>query len=362
MTDMQKPAGKLESVKKSYRTRAFRAGGYSFFAGLLVLAIAVAVNLIAAALPNSVMQKDVTGSGLYTLSEQTKRLVTSLDRDVTVYWITQPSAGEDSVEKLLDNYKDLSGRITVKKIDPVEYPNFAKQYTEDKIYNNTLIVVCGDRHRGIGYYDIFQSDYGSGYYGGGYSYEVSFDGEGQLTSAIGYVPSDELPTAYLLSGHGEAELPETLLKQIESENFTVSEDLSLLSLEAAPEDCDLLIINAPQTDLSAEDAEKLSAYLKGGGRLMLATGLLRGGARLERLEGLMAGYGVAQEAGIVIEGDADHTIWSYNYYLLPELDASHDITRPIAEAGYRVLVPAAAGLRAASPPEGVTRDRAADHL
>jgi len=338
-------AGITTRFKKSLRTRAFRAGAYSVFAGLLVAAIAVALNLIVSALPSSVTQRDVTASGLYTVSEQTRQIVSGLTKDVAIYWLVQPTTEEGALERLLENYKELSPRVSVKKIDPVEFPNFAAEYTDEKIYNNTLIVVCGGRNRVLGYYDIFKYDYQSDYYGAsGYGYDVSFAGEEALTSALDYVTSEDLPVAYALSGHGEAKLPDSLASLIEGENYELKKELSLLSLESVPEDCDLLIINAPQSDLSGDDADKLSAYLKGGGKLMLVTGLYENGAKLANLEGIASYYGVSEEEGIVIEGDPDYTIWNYNYYLLPDLDATHEITAPLAEAGYRALLPVARGL------------------
>jgi ABC-2 type transport system permease protein len=203
-------AGITTRFKKSLRTRAFRAGAYSVFAGLLVAAIAVALNLIVSALPSSVTQMDVTASGLYTVSEQTRQIVSGLTKDVAIYWLVQPTTEEGALERLLENYKELSPRVSVKKIDPVEFPNFAAEYTDEKIYNNTLIVVCGGRNRVLGYYDIFKYDYQSDYYGAsGYGYDVSFAGEEALTSALDYVTSEDLPVAYALSGHGEAKLPGT---------------------------------------------------------------------------------------------------------------------------------------------------------
>lgn len=47
------------------------------------------------------------------------------------------------------------------------------------------------------------------YYYGSTSY-TSFDGEGQLTSALNYVTGEETKKVYLSTGHGEQELAETI--------------------------------------------------------------------------------------------------------------------------------------------------------
>ena len=345
----------LQSLSKSYKSRSFKAGSYSIFAGLVVIAIAVAINLIMSTLPVSLTQRDVSNQKLYTISEQTEQIVKGLSQDITVYWLVQPGSEDITVEKLLDNYKDLSDKIKVKHIDPVEQPNFATKYTTEDIYNNTLIVDNGTRSKVLGYYDIFQYDYSNSAYGYSNDYEVSFAGESVLTSAIDYVTNSELPTAYCLTGHGEASLPDSIIKEIENENFLLNKELNLLSIETLPEDCDLLIINAPQTDISTDDKNKLMTYLQNGGKLLLVTGLYENGEIQTNLEALMSSYGVTQEDGIVIEGDENYTVWNYNYYLLPDLNPTSEITAPLADGNYRVLVPVAKGLNIASDVrEGLT--------
>ena len=55
---MKKPNFSWKRVADSFSTRSFRAGGYSVAAAAIVLAIAVMVNVFAAALPASVTKFD----------------------------------------------------------------------------------------------------------------------------------------------------------------------------------------------------------------------------------------------------------------------------------------------------------------
>lgn len=104
-----------------------------------------------------------------------------------------------------------------------------------------------------------------------YSYVYSFDGEGALTSAIDYVISDELPKLYMLEGHGEAELPAEFRTQIEKENIEL-DTFSLLSSDGVPEDADAVLIYAPESDISAEEADMLISHLTDGGKLLVMAG------------------------------------------------------------------------------------------
>ena len=335
----KKPDG--ASLKRSFRTRTFRAGGYSLAAAAVVIAIAVAINLVVGALPADWAKIDLTSSGLYSLSSQTQQMISGLEDEVTVYWIVQSGTEDDTIGELLDRYEDLSKNLKVEEKDPVVYPNFAQQYTTETLYNNSLIVECGERSRYISYYDIYVTDYES-YYTTGTS-STQFDGESQLTSAVDYVTNEDLPVVYTLTGHGESELPSSLSSGAEEENLLL-EDLSLLTEEAVPEDADALIIYAPQSDISEDEKNMLLTYLQGGGKLMLVTDYSE--TEMPNLAAVMEYYGTSLEDGIVLEGDSSHHMRGSNYYLLPNI-GSHDITAPLSDGGYYVLMPVAQGIKIA---------------
>ena len=301
---MKLPKFKPAHIAASFRTRSFRIGGYSVLAALIVLAIAVAANFFVNALPSSVTQFDTTSNQLFTISEQTENIVSSLEDEVTIYWVVQAGAEDSAVETLLDRYKSLSSQIKVIQKDPDVYPAFVQQYT-DTIYNNSLIVESGERYRYISYEEIYVYDYSNYYYTG--SYDVSFDGESALTSAIDYVISEDLPKVYRLTGHGESTLAATFSSAVEKENIDM-EDLSLLTLQTVPEDADCILIYAPQSDISEEEKAMLEEYLGNGGNLVLITDPPQEGA-LTNLEALMAYYGVTAKEGVVVEGDQSHYAW-----------------------------------------------------
>lgn len=328
----------LAAIKGSFRTRTFRAGGYSLAAAAVVIAIAVAVNLVVGALPADWTKTDLTSTGLYSLSSQTQQMVSALEDEVTVYWLVQSDTEDNTIGELLERYQDLSKKLKVEHVDPVVSPNFAQQYTTSTLYNNSLIVTCGDRSRYISYYDIYVTDYNSYYTTGTAS--TQFDGESQLTSAIDYVTNEDLPTVYTLTGHGESQLPSTLSDGAAEENVLLSE-LSLLTQESVPEDADALIIYAPQSDISADEKEMLLTYLQGGGKLLLVTDYTD--TAMPNLAEVMAYYGASLADGIVMEGDSSHHMRGSSYYLLPDI-GSHDITSPLADGGYYVLMPVAQGI------------------
>ena len=342
---------RLASVKASFRTRSFRVGGYSVFAVLIVAAIAVAVNILAGALPDRWTQYDLTSTQLFTLSDQTTQLVQDLDTEVDVYWVVQSGGEDDTLGTLLDRYDGLSDQLTVTKVDPDVSPTFVQQYVGDStLTNNSLIVVCGERSTYVSYNDVYEYDL-TNYYTTG-EYDVNFAGESALTSAIDYVTSEDLPKVYTLTGHGEGELSSNFENAVEKENIDLNE-LSLLTEEGVPEDADCVLIYDPQTDISQDELEMLQEYLQAGGNLFLITDPPEDGSTRPNLDALMADYGVSAAEGIVLEGSQSN-YFRYPYYLLPTI-SSHTITSPLRDGGYYVLLSIAQGLTVSDDlPDGVS--------
>ena len=335
----------------SLKSKTFKAGGYSLAAIAIVIVIAVVINILAAALPETVTQLDNTSNQLFTISEQTEQLTASLESDVTIYWIVRDGYEDSTIDQLLKRYEALSSHINVEKIDPDVYPSFTTQYTSS-VTDNSIVVESESRSRYVDYYDIYLYDYDYYtymYYG---TYDVSFDGESAITSAIDYVINEELPKVYMLTGHGESELTTTFSSAVEKENIEM-ESLSLLTAETVPEDASCLIINAPTSDISAQEKEVIAEYLKAGGKMLLITAPLQD-TELTNIEELMSDYGVSLAEGIAIEGDTDYCAWGMPYYMLPTVN-SHTITDPLVNGGYRVLLPLAQGLMVADElPENVS--------
>ena len=330
--------------KQALSTRTAKVGGYSVVLALIVLAILVAVNVLFSVLPSKFTQFDISAAQLYSLTSDTKVVATNLDKDVTIYWITQAGQESTVLDKLLDRYQDLSDLITVVKKDPDIYPTFAQQYTDETVVNKSMVVECGDKSRYISYDDIYQVDTASYYTTG--SVSQSFDGEGQITSAIDYVVSDELPKLYLLSGHGEVALSDTFSNELTRSNYETVEDFSLLNVDEIPEDCDALLINAPTSDISDEELTMLRDYVQGGGKLLVLSGPQKE-ASLTNLDALLADYDVTVSDGIVVDTDREHYAFTAPYVLMPDIESS-DITDPLTEESSHVIVPIAQGLTVGS--------------
>jgi ABC-2 type transport system permease protein len=301
---------------------------------LVAIILCVAVNVAVQQVPTRYTKFDTSEDSFITLSDQSHQIVSSLTKDVTLYWLVTAGSENETISLLLDRYADESDHVTVEKVDLTLNPEFGQQYTTKTIFENSVIVDAGDRSEYVSYYKIYNYD-DSDYLTTG-QMTITFEGESKLTNAIHRVTSDSTPTVYVLSGHGETELSDTLQDNIADENLSI-ETLTLLSVDAVPDDCAVLFIVAPTVDLSDDDTEKIRTYLDNGGNMMLITNNV-GTDELPNLRTLMEeDYGVGLLDGIVLEGSEYYYV-SQPYHLLPNL-RSHEITNPLIDGNLLVIVP-----------------------
>lgn len=330
----------MKHFKDTFKSKNFKIGGYSLLISVIVIAIAIAVNYMVAALPTTLTKFDMTATSQYTLSEQTEKILAAVDKEITIYLIASTGEEDSSIKELLNRYKSLSDKIKVEYKDPALYPSFTQSYTSDKVNNNSLIITSELRSKVIDYNSIYVTDY-SGYYATGNA-SYSFDAENQITSAISYVTSSALPKMYYLTGHGEAQLSDTLQGYLKDDNIELA-SLSLLSEGSVPADCDCLLIYSPAKDISEDEKSMLLTYMEAGGKMFLITGQTE--SALANLYAVGAEYGIEASSRIVFEGNNNY-YYQYPYYLLPEKD-SHEITDPLINRGYYVLQPIAHALKKA---------------
>ncbi|MDD6483017.1 MAG: GldG family protein [Clostridiales bacterium] len=325
-----------DKFNKWFGTKDFKLGGYSAAAAVIVAAIGVAVVMMTDALPSSYTSFDMSGKNLYSISNETKNIVKGLDKEVNIYLIARESDKDTITDRMLQKYASLSGNIKYSVQDPAKNPNFTKQYTDEKVSQNSVIVVCGDKSRYISSSDIYNTQYNSDY-----SQTTEFDGENCVTSAITYVTSDDTPKLYTLSGHGEAALDSSFKSLTEDKNIE-SADLTLIDKDAVPEDADFVLINEPQSDLSEQEVSLLKQYGEKGGNIIVVSGYIQ--KTLPNLNTLLNAYGCELEADMIIEGDRTKCIQGYNYYLVPSI-SSHDITSPLIDENYFVLAPLSVNIK-----------------
>ncbi|MGN0403548.1 MAG: Gldg family protein [Acetatifactor sp.] len=295
-------------------------GAYSSGAIVLVVAAIMVINLVVGELPSSWTNIDVTQTKLYSLTEQSKKFIETIDEDVTIYVYSAEDSQDPVLGQTLKRFAGASDHIKVEYIDPVTNPTFYMQYTSS-ISNNSLIVVSDKRHTVIDFDSVYEKTYDYDYFSAnGYTSRVTgYDGEGQITNALDFVLNDEMPKIYMTDGHGEIEFGTSFASAIEKENVT-TETINLINYDKVPDDAQCLIINVPNSDFSSDDKDKVIDYLKTGGNVLFVTGFFQN-STYPNLAAILDYMGLYMTDGLVLEQNKDN-YYTNPYYLLPNMIGS----------------------------------------
>ena len=110
------------SLQETAGRHVSRRGAFS--AGLTALAVAAVLvfNLLAAQLPEQWAQIDLTGSGIYNISETSQDYLAGLEDDVVIHVLTDKDTLDTRIVRFLDIYADLSDHLTLEYTDPRSIP------------------------------------------------------------------------------------------------------------------------------------------------------------------------------------------------------------------------------------------------
>lgn len=320
-------------MKKLYISTKYRI--HSTVTTTIVLAVLIALNLAAGKLN---IKKDLTQDKLYTLTEETNKILTSLKNDTKIMVFFETGKKDPNISAVVEKYKAASNKLIIEEKDPITQPQLAQKYSKDNknVGIGSIVVESGSRFKTISYDDFFS--YSIGEYGE--ENIDSFSAEQQITNAIVYVNSDQEQIIYTLTGHGEAALNSDITNQLQVENYTVK-GINLLQGNAELSQDSMLVITSPQRDISKEEAEKIKTFLTNGGRAAFFVDITK--EIFPNLQDLLNYYGVKLQNALIIEGQAGRVAQS-QIELLPEIQP-HDILNAIKSNNMLIFTPIAQGIQ-----------------
>ena len=173
-------------IKKSFQNKNFKYGGMSAIISVIVIVALIFVNFLASKYD---YKFDFTKNRLFSLSDQTYKVLKTVNSDITFYVLQQPGNEDSAVNTILQKYSSNNKKIKIEYKDPAKYPEFAKQYSSDgnEISTGSIVVVCGKKFKVVDSNDIINISYDSS----GQAKADSLAIEQLLTSAIVNVTSDK---------------------------------------------------------------------------------------------------------------------------------------------------------------------------
>ena len=275
---------------------------------------------------------DVTANKRFTLSDQTKKVVGNLKKEINVYYFEKTDRYEQARD-MFDRYRNLSSNFKVNYVDPDKRPDVAR--------------IEGMRNFGI----IIDS---------GVKKETAKAlTEEELTGALIRALKTGTRTVCFVEGSGEHRVSDTAregystFKDALEKNNYKTQTISLIEKPEVPKACNIVIVGGPKRDYLQPAADALKTYVAGGGNAVVNFDAVlylpdQKMGDTPNLSALVAEWGVTMKGDVLIDlgsasrlfGQLSPVIGSYE---------SHPITRVMADNAS--VLPLARSLEVKAPAE-----------
>jgi hypothetical protein len=266
----------------------------SVFIGITLLVNAISIG--------NYHRFDLTGLAQFTLTSQTKEVLSKLETPVQALCFFTPNDtyGIGSyATSLLAEYQNYTDQLSVEFIDPDEHPDQAREYGITQYQTVAFETEKGRRLVPLYEYVTYDAQ----------GNPTGVEAENAFTSAILEVTGVVQKKVYFLTGHGEADINSSYsyARQGLLDNLYKVSTLDLARTPSIPDDCATLIIAGPREPIPSEELVTIAKYLVSGRQaLILVNPDPPQGIRL-----LLSLWGIATANGTVIDPSS---------YLAPSID------------------------------------------
>ena len=235
---------------KWWQKRSTQSGTNAFVATLSVLVILGLINFLGIRYH---LRLDLTDSQLFTLSPQSRELVSNLPETMKVWLFSKEQNIQD--RELLDNYHRQSNKFKFEYVDPQLKPGIAEKFGV-KDYGEVYLEFQNKRQ----VVQIIS--------------ENERLSEVKLTARLQQITSSKTAKIYFLQGHGEHPLSASkgaisqAIQGLIDKNFITS-GLNLAEQPQVPDDAAVIVVAGPQKELLTGEVTALQNYLNRGGNLLL---------------------------------------------------------------------------------------------
>jgi ABC-type uncharacterized transport system involved in gliding motility auxiliary subunit len=315
------------------QARQTRYGAYLAIYVIVILAVLGAANYLASQNNKSF---DSTANKRYTLSDQTKKIVSGLKSNVNIDYFDKSTAFTRAKD-LLDRYANLSGKVKVNYIDPDKKPDQAR--------------MAGVRN------------YGSIIVENGLKKEEAKSlSEEEVTGALIRTLKTVERTACFVTGSGELSTESTdrggisnFKASLEKSSFK-TQVISFFEKTEVPSNCTVVIIAGPKRDYLQAAVDGLKKFLDNSGKVLFmidpaidfGKGDTNAGAPL--ISKMLEGYGVTLNNDLVIDASGVGQLFGFNEAspIVTKYE-SHAITSPMS--GQATVFPISRSMDVKSPAE-----------
>ncbi|MDH4215736.1 MAG: GldG family protein [Gallionella sp.] len=283
-----------------------RSTKYAFNTAVMSLVFLAIIGLIAGMSIKYKVRVDLTKDSRYTLSSHTIKILKSLKENVeAVGFYRSDERTRQAMSDLLSEYSYHSPKFSFRFVDPDRDPIETAKYGITSY--RTTVLKYGDKQEIIG-----------------------TESENKLTNSLLKLISKDIKVFYFVSGHGEKRIDSqeengySFVKEaIERENHQVR-DLLLVNAEKVPEDAAVLVVSGPETDYLPAELDKITAFVKKGGRVLFMVDPSGG---LAKLTSYLSGYGFELSNDLIFDKMSQVSGSSIAIPVVVQYDKNHPVTR-----------------------------------
>lgn len=325
----------IENLKRSFATKGAKHGMNSGMTVVLGGLVIVGIAFLASR-PRFNMQWDVTRDGLNTLSDQSVKIISSLDKD-QVYNIVTFFESDEKKQKFISQlslYEAKGLRANIEHIDPKADPMRAA--SEKVTTVDTVILKLGSNNTRI----------------------TEFSEE-KISNALLKVLKSNSKKVYFTTGHGEKSLQaqeaegfKLIADELVAERYEVS-TVNLLENGKVPEDADALVLAGPKYDFHQEEIAMVDAYLLNAKPVLFLVDAM---TDLPKLSSLIESYGMKLKNNILIlrPDDPRSQLLGQNNSIVTDFDEFSPVTKDFANSGgVTLIVPNARSIETTESNKGV---------
>ncbi len=304
-------------ARKAFWSRRTAMAALSVLLVVLLLLLGIGLNALTV---GANLYIDATPEGLYTLTDDFLEEVEEVTDEITITFCAPPDILLNTattryvyimareIEKRMDN-------VTVRWVDVAEDPTAVQDYratSSTVIRRDHVIVSCDKRYRMLTAEAFWSTDSTTNTY-------FAFNGEYKMATAMLSITAVDAPTAYFTVGRGEKVYDPTRPDDPENDRYRafyqllIDEGLKVGTLnlyeDEIPDDCVLLIMNAPTADYDVpKDSwlevgpelplERLDRYLDDHGSFML---FKDPAVSMPNMEEYLLEWGIAYQTGITVK-------------------------------------------------------------
>ena len=303
-------------------SRSANLKAFSIGSGVIVFAIILVLNILLSVTLEKRLKIDLSQTSQNKISKETQEFVDSLPADTKIRIVGLFDEPQELAEDtpfvfaipLLQDLEDKSdGKIDVSYVNPQTHPSIMRELDPNGTLiidgNTPYVINCNGKVRALDLInDCFIYD-SSLYQTYGSAVPVSNNVESTFVNTLVGLTTESSGKVYFLTGIQE-KAHTYLDAYFASANIAV-EDLPVNEDFKVPDDCDLLIINNPEVDISEAVQEGLKDYIrdqKKSANIIISAGMTETNANetFPHLNNVLAEVNISIVNGLVVDNKPDH--------------------------------------------------------